>query len=140
MKRVVVAFLVAPFPTAAVQSVFVYLWPKKGMGVFEHAQSMFLLICLLFYIIELVVAVPVYLAMRKRLPRSMFGYGVAGSMITLIPIVAGLAAAMSRGQISTYALIYDLILFAAGGFVAGAVFWRVTKPEQTVTDLKQTFV
>ena len=126
MKRVLTAFLVAPFPAAAIQSVVVAIWPKPGMGVFEHPASMFVAICLLFYLVEVVLALPLYLATRRRDPQSMVGYGLTGMALVLIPIVLALAAAGAGSGLSAYALIFNLAFFALGGFLAGVVFWRFT--------------
>ena len=126
MKRIALAFLLAPFPAALIQSVVVGIWPKAGKGVFEHPTSMFVAICLLFYLVELLVALPLYLAMRKRLPRKPSPYGLAGTFMVLLPVTAGLSVAVTRGGLSAYQVIYNLAFFAMGGFLAGAVFWRVT--------------
>jgi len=126
MKRVILAFLIAPFPAAFLQSVVVALWPKEGMGVFEHPMSMFVAICLLYYVIELAVALPLYLAVRKRLPRKWSTYGLAGACLVLLPIVAGLSIAVAKGGMSAYALVYNVAFFGLGGFLAGLVFWRLT--------------
>lgn len=126
MKRVALAFLVAPFPAAFIQSVVVALWPKEGMGVFEHPLSMFVAICLLFYLVEIVLALPLYLAVRKRGPRSMVAYAVTGTLLALLPIVIALGLAVARGGLSAYAVSYNLAFFAFGGYLAGVVFWRLT--------------
>ena len=126
--RVAFAFLIAPLPAAFIQSLVVALWPKEGMGVFEHPLSMFVAICLLFYLIELVLALPVYLAMRKRGPRGLLAYAVAGSVLTVFPIMLALGVSVARGGLSVYAVAYNLAFFAIGGFLAGAVFWRLTRP------------
>lgn len=128
MKRVALGFLLAPFPVAFLQSVVVALWPKKGMGVFEHPLSMFVALCLLFYLFEVFLALPLYLALRNRGPHSMIAYAVTGTMLTLLPIIAALGVTVARGGLSAYAASYNLALFALGGFLAGAVFWRVITP------------
>ena len=127
MKRIAVAFLLAPFPAAFIQSLVVAVWPKKGMGVFEHPASMFVVMCLFFYILELALALPLYLATGKRLPGGAVSYGIAGAVIILLPIVAGLGVLAARGHLTGYELIYNLGLFGLGGFLAGVVFWRLTR-------------
>jgi hypothetical protein len=138
MKRVLVAFLIAPFPTAFVQAVFVALWPREGLGVTEHPQGMFLLMCLLFYAAEVVLALPLYLAMRKRLPRSVFAYGLAGALTMLLPVLVGLLATGAISHLSTYIVIYNLVLFGIGGFLAGLIFWRVAVRRNGTPYLEQT--
>jgi hypothetical protein len=139
MKRIVLGFLVAPFPAAIIQSVVVAMWPKEGMGVFEHPLSMFVAMCLLFYLIELVLGLPLYFAVRKRLPRKMSTYALAGALMVLLPIIAGLVASFTRGELSSYAVAYNLAFFALGGFLAGALFWLVAIREKRVAALKGTF-
>jgi hypothetical protein len=138
MKRVLVAFLIAPFPTAFVQAAFVAFWPRKGLGVTEHPQGMFLLMCLFFYAVEFVFALPLYLAMRKRLPQRMSVYVFVGALTMLLPVVVGMATGMG-GQVSTYIVIYNLVLFALGGSLAGLIFWRVAIRPKAVSDPVQTF-
>jgi hypothetical protein len=128
MKRVILAFLIAPMPAASIQSVMVAVWPKEGKGVFEHPLSMFVAICLLFYLIELVLALPLYLATRKRGPRKMVAYAVAGTLLVLLAVMPFLGLSVTRGELSAYAIAYNLAFFALGGFFAGVVFWRVTTP------------
>jgi hypothetical protein len=126
MKRIALAFLLAPFPAALIQSIVVGVWPKVGKGVFEHPASMFVAICLLFYLVELLVAFPLYLAIRKRLPRRLLPYGLAGTLMVLLPIAAGLTVAVTRGGLSAYQVIYNLAFFGLGGFLSGVIFWRLT--------------
>jgi hypothetical protein len=128
MKRIAAAFLLAPVPAALIQSVVVAIWPKKGMGVFAHPASTFVAMCLLFYVFEIVLALPVYLALRKRLPLGVLAYAVAGALVTLVPISVGLLIVAARGHLSAYELIYNVGFFGFGGVLAGIVFGRVTMP------------
>lgn len=128
MKRVALAFLVAPFPAAFIQSIVVALWPKPGMGVFAHPVSMFVVICLLFYIFEIVLALPLYLIVRKLGPQTMGTYAIAGAVLTVLPIMVALGVTVAKGGLSAYAVSYNLAFFALGGFIAGAIFWRLTTP------------
>lgn len=130
MKRIALAFLLAPFPAALIQSIVVAVWPKPGMGVFQHPLSMFITICLLFYLVEIALGVPLHLAVGRRGSRTMLSYGVAGTLLVLLPVSVGLAIAVFRGQLSAYIVGYDVLYFAVGGFMAGIVFWRVTMPRQ----------
>ena len=88
---------------------------------------MFVAICLLFYLVELVLALPLYLAMRKRLPQNMFTYGLTGALLVLLPIVVGLGVSVNGGGLSAYAVTYNLAFFAIGGFLSGLVFWRIMR-------------
>jgi hypothetical protein len=129
MKRIALAFLVAPMPIAFIQSIVVAVWPKRDMGgVFEHPLSMFVALCLLFYLVEIVLALPLYLAVRKRGPQSMVAYAVTGTVLFLLPIVVALGIALADGGLSAYVVTYNVAVFALGGFLAGVVFWRLTKP------------
>jgi|tagenome__1003787_1003787.scaffolds.fasta_scaffold20132095_1 hypothetical protein len=139
MKRIIIAFLIAPFPAALIQAVFVAVWPKKGMGVFEHPQSMFVLMCLLFYVVELLVGLPLYFFIRKRLPQRLLPYGLAGALMALLPFIIASAVSPLWRSLSSYAIAYNLVFFAIGGFVAGTVFWRVTRSLRESIDLNRTF-
>jgi hypothetical protein len=133
VKRIALAFLLAPFPAAFIQSVVVGVWPKVDKGVFEHPASMFVAICLFFYLVELLVALPLFLAMRTRVPRRLSPYGLAGALMVLLPIAAGLSVAVTRGGLSAYQVIYNLAFFGLGGFLAGGVFWRLTVSRNTAS-------
>jgi len=128
MKRVALAFFLAPFPAAIFQSVVVGLWPKEGVGVFEHPLSMFVAICLLFYLIEIFLALPIYLVARKRGPQPMIRYGVAGTLLAVLPIAIAIGTSSAKDGLSAYAIVYNLGFFALGGFMAGLVFWRLATP------------
>jgi hypothetical protein len=122
MKRIIIAFLIAPFPAALIQAVFVAVWPKKGMGVFEHPQSMFVLF------------------MRKRLPQGLLPYGLAGALMALLPFIIASAVGPLWRSLSSYAIAYNLAFFAIGGFLAGTVFWRVTRSHRESIVLSRTFI
>ena len=139
MKRIALGFLAAPLPAAFIQSVVVAIWPKPGKGVFEHPGSMFAAVCILLYCFELVLALPLYVAMRKRLPEKMSTYGLVGTSIVLLPIVAALIWTIAKSRLSAYAVAYNLVFFAVGGFLAGATFWLITKPQRGADLLNQTF-
>lgn len=124
MKRIATAFLLAPIPIAVFQALVVAIWPKPGKGVFENPASMFVVMCLYFYLVELLLGLPLYMLLRKRLPNTAAPYGMVGAVLALIPVGIGLAIAVSRGQLTTYAVSYNLLLFGCGGFLAGIVFWR----------------
>ncbi|GAA4752619.1 hypothetical protein GCM10023264_19460 [Sphingomonas daechungensis] len=132
MKRIALGLLLAPFPAAFIQSVVVAMWPKKGMGIFEHPLSMFVAICLLFYLLGLFLALPLYLAVGKRHPQRLVTYGVTGALLALLPVGLALVIAAAGHGLSTYVASYNLAFFAIGGFLAGVVFWRIaTPPTQT---------
>jgi hypothetical protein len=126
MKRVIVGFLVAPLPAAFFQATVVGIWPKAGKGVFEHPASMFVVVCLYFYLVELLFALPLYLGLRKRPQQSLIAYGLVGALLVLTPVAIGVGIGAARGGLSTYAVVYNLAYFALGGFFAGLLFWRVT--------------
>ena len=94
---------------------------------------MFVALCLLFYLFETVLALPLYLALRKRGPHTMIAYAVTGTLLTLLPIIVALWVTVARGEPSAYAVAYNLALFAVGGFLAGVVFWRVITPRAQTT-------
>jgi hypothetical protein len=127
MLRIIAAFLVAPIPAALIQAVVIMLWPKQGKGVFEHPASMFVAICLIFYVFELIFGLPTYLVLRKRGPQKPMSYGLVGMSMILLPVALALSVTAARGGLSAYALTYNVIYFAVGGFLAGIVFWRIAR-------------
>ncbi len=131
MGRNIFAFLVAPFPAALFQAIAVAIWPKPGMGVFERPASMFVAICLLFYVFGLFLGVPLFLALGKRRPRTLRFHALTGMAVALAPIIAVLAWNVAQGPaLFAWAIIYDTIYFAMGGLLAGATFWLVARPDR----------
>src|SRR4051812_19460550 len=102
MLRVVLAFVVAPFPAALFESVMVALWPKPGQGVFEHPASMFVAMCLLFYSLGLVLGLPLRFILRKRGPGGLRAHALSCMLIALTPVAASLAWLAAHGQVSAY--------------------------------------
>jgi len=138
MLRTLGAFVVAPFPAALIQSVVVGLAPKTGTGIFEHPASMFVGICLYFYIFGLLFGLPAWLVLRRR-SAALRVYVLLGLIAAVTPIAAALLVMALRGQGSASIAIYDLMLFGLGGMIAGAVFWRIALHEKQSTDLRGTF-
>ncbi len=97
MKRVVLGFLAAPLPAAFFQATVVGIWPKIGKGVFEHPASMFVVVCLYFYLVELLLALPLYLWLRKRTRQYPVAYGLVGALLVLTPVAIGVGIGAARG-------------------------------------------
>ena len=138
MLRILGAFVVAPFPVALLQSVAVGVWPKPGSGVFEHPASMFVVMCLYFYAVGLLLGVPGWLLVRRRSP-GLKAYALLGLADALLPAAAGLAVAASLGEVSAYIVVYNIMLFGLGGAAAGALFWRFVVRRRPPIDLEGTF-
>ncbi|WP_176597981.1 hypothetical protein [Sphingobium sp. 15-1] len=128
MFRPLIAFLLAPFPAAFFQAIIVAIWPKEGMGVFQHPASMFAAICLLFYIFGFLLGLPLLLLSRRRFQSTLRGYAWGGAVAISLPIVIALAVVASRGQLSVYVALYNLIFFIIGGAVAGTLFRYIKDP------------
>ena len=125
--RTAFAAAVAPFPAAFVQSVMVALWPKEGMGAFEHPASMFVVICLFYYIFGLLIGVPAWLIARKRKPVSLRAWLFIGLLVGVLPVAAALAWMAIRGEATAFVAAYNLAFFGFCGLVAGWTF-RTIRP------------
>ena len=124
MRRLAIGFLAAPLPAALFQATVVGIWPKVGKGVFEHPASMFVLVCLYFFLVELLLALPLYVWLWKPTQKKPLSYGLFGALLVMTPVGIGVGIGAARGELSTYAVLYDLCYFGLGGFVAGLIFWR----------------
>lgn len=135
IARSALAVFLAPFPAACFQATVVAIWPKEGMGVFEHPSSMFVVIYLTFYAIGLVIGAPLFWLLRKRRPFSLSHYALLGGVTILLPISVALIAMGTQGHLSTYMAVYNIAFFAFGGAAAGSVICllngdrRTTSPE-----------
>ncbi len=123
--RTIMGFVLAPFPAALVQALFVALWPKvERGGVFAHPASMFVAMCLLFYLLEVTIGIVCVAFMRRRSSLSVINHVCAGLVTIAAPLAVVVLFASARG-LPTSAVIYSLAFFTAGGAVAGLVFWAV---------------
>lgn len=122
--RIILGYVLAPFPAALIQAIFVALWPKIDMGgVFAHPASMFVAICLLFYLLQATTGVGSIVFMRRRMLTARRAYVYAGLVAITLPIAIAIIWAAIRDQLPISAMIYNLAFFAAGGALAGLVFW-----------------
>jgi hypothetical protein len=128
--RKIFAFLVAPLPAALIQSIVVAIWPKEGQGVFEHPASMFVAMCLLLYMFNIVLGMPAYLALRKKGLTSARAYSLAGMIVVFVPIACALGVVAMRQQGSLYVFVYNIVLFILAGLSSGFVFWAVSRPDR----------
>ncbi|GGB61485.1 hypothetical protein [Blastomonas aquatica] len=131
MLRSIFAFIIAPFPAGFFQASVVAIWPKHGTGIFEHPLSMFIAICLLFYMLGLVFGIPLLLFSQKRWHPSSRGHALGGAAVMALPIAVALGLIAARGVLTAYVAVYNLAFFAAGGAIAGVLFYRLS----TVKDL-----
>jgi len=125
MFRSIAAFLLAPFPAALFQAIVVAIWPKAGTGVFEHPSSMFVAICLTFYIFGSIFGLPLWRFLRKRRPLTLRNHAFVGMVAMAFPVILGLGWVAFREGFSAYIAIYNISFFAAGGAAAGALFYLV---------------
>ncbi|TFI57975.1 hypothetical protein E2493_12325 [Sphingomonas parva] len=132
MLRAMSACLAAPFPIALVQALVVANWPKDGMGVFEHPSSMFLAMYVLVYVFALVIGVPLFLVARRPRPVTVRFYALLGAAALLTPITLSLVWTALQVPLSPFVIGYNLLLFGFGGLAAGALFWRILRPDRHV--------
>jgi hypothetical protein len=132
MLRTIFAFLLAPFPAALLHSILVAVWPRPGLGIYQHSASMFVFICLFHYALGLVFGVPLYLALRKRRSQRLWAYALVGTLLVLMPmgIFIAWAAAYQPLPISPLAVGYSLLRFGIGAVLTGACFWFVLRPDR----------
>ena len=134
MLRVILAFLLAPFPAALMQALLVALWPlTRGAGIYQHPASMFVAMCVLHYAFGLVLGVPLYLALRRRSLNRLLFYVLAGTGIVLVPMALwltwaawGVAVPASAGALVAYAFLR----FGISGALTGATFWLLARPDR----------
>ena len=119
------AFLMAPFPAALIQAIVVGVWPKAGKGVFEHPASMFVVVCLYFYLFGLLLGLPVSILLKKRSLQDSKAYLLAGLVAGLLPVAVALAWSAGHDWASTYIVTYNLLFFGLGGVSAGWLYWNI---------------
>ena len=139
MLRTLGAFVVAPFPVALFQSTMVALWPKEGMGVFENPPSMFVALCIYFYLFALLLGVPAWLIFRRGKQLGLGTFVTLGLLVALLPSGTALLLTAMKGGATAYMVAYNVALFGIGGAVAGALFWFIAVREKRGTALQDTF-
>jgi hypothetical protein len=139
MLRSLWGFVLAPFPIAFVQAIVVGLWPKPGMGVFEHPASMFVALCLYFYISGILIGIPTATLGRKHIAGGLRGYALLGLIVGLAPAGAAIVYLILQGQATAYTSTYNVLLFGLGGVIAGATYWFVAARKGRVDGLEATF-
>ncbi|HEX4737217.1 MAG TPA: hypothetical protein VH331_06625 [Allosphingosinicella sp.] len=128
--RNLTAFLLSVVPGALLESIAVALWPKRGAGIFANPFSMFVAMCLLLYLLELIFGSPALLLLGKNGYSSLKAFTMAGLAAVAVPVLALLLLIVARGRITGYAFAYNLIFFAVAGCLAGATFWLVARPDR----------
>ena len=129
MKRLILAFLLAPFPVAIFQAIVVGIWPKPGQGVFDHPPSMFVAMLLYFYLAGAVLGTLLALLGRVRSHPTATRYSLVGLFAGGLPVAVALASLASRGQFTAYTAMYDMMLFAGGGAITALTFRRYAYPK-----------
>jgi predicted MFS family arabinose efflux permease len=130
MLRGAMAFFVAPFPVALFQAIVVWLWPKPGTGVFEHPSSMFLAMCLYFYIFGLILGGPLLIFLRRRGHAGPKTHAFVGLVAMSLPVGLSLGTLVLSQTATAYTVIYNGLLFAVGGLVAGGLFWTIKRSDR----------
>lgn len=138
MLRVGLGFLLAPFPVALFQSAVVGLWPQPGWGILEHPASMFVAVCLYFYIVGLVLGVPAWMVAARR-SVALRTNALLGLVVVVVPVAAALIVIAAQGQESAYRIVYPLVVFGVGGMAAGSLFWVIALRSKPAVDLEETF-
>lgn len=140
LPRTLGAAIVAPFPAALFQAVVVGIWPKLGQGIHENPSSMFVAICLYFYVSGLIIGVPTWFAWRKRDQLRARSFAILGAAIGLAPMgIVNWVLAFQNVPDATYVIVYTTTLFGIGGLVAGLLFWRLRVRKDPRLLLEATF-
>ena len=127
MLRNAWAFIAAPFPAALLQSIVVGLWPKEGMGVFQNPASMFVAICIYYYLFGLLIGLPAWLVMRRRSEMGLRAYAIVGLIVGLLPVGTALGWTILQGNVLAYIVAYNLLFFGLGGLAAGSTYWLIAR-------------
>jgi hypothetical protein len=84
-------------------------------------------------LVELLLALPLYVWLRKRTRRNPLSYGLVGALLVTTPVAIGVGIGAVRGELSTYAVLYNLCYFGLAGFLAGLVFFRATVADRRLS-------
>lgn len=88
---------------------------------------MLVAMCIIFYVLQILVGIPVAVTLSKRNYTNLKSYALSGSAMTF-PILLIVAWTFARQGLSAYAACYNVIYFMASGASIGAVFWLLRKP------------
>jgi uncharacterized membrane protein len=129
MARIALAFLLFPVPAALVRALAVWRWPSEMGGIFAHPASMFVAMCLLIYVLELVLGAPILLAMRHNGREGAVDYAAAGLAVLAIPSIL-VVVALALLHRFAWATLFASLLAACCGVVGGALFWALARPRR----------
>jgi len=130
MLRFVLAFLLAPLPAALLHAILVALWPRPGLGIYQHPVSMFATMCLFHYALGLLLGLPLYLALRRRIANRLRAYALGGLLIVLVPMAIGIGWSLAHVRVPFWSAAYSFLRFGTGGLLTGAAFWLVLRPDR----------
>jgi len=132
MLRNIFAFLLAPFPAAAIMAAMVAIAPQPGRAVFEHPASMFAAVCLFVYVLALLLAVPAAAWLRRREAFSLRVHAFTGTAIALVGI--GLVAlwdiAKGRNLPVSGSTAIGVAAVTIFGLLCGATYWVIARPDR----------
>ena len=131
MLRNIFAFLLAPFPAAALLAALMAIAPQHDRNIFEHPASMFVATCLFVYALSLLVAVPASLLFRNRGVFSLRAHAFAGAatalagigLVTLWDFIQGRSFLSGAAAIGAVALVLL-------GLLCGTAFWLIARPDR----------
>lgn len=88
---------------------------------------MLVAMCIIFYLLQILVGIPVAVALKKRNCTNLKSYALSGLAMTF-PILLIVAWTFVKQGLSAYAACYNVLYFMASGASIGAVFWLLRKP------------
>lgn len=86
---------------------------------------MFVLMCLLFYVLQATTGAAGAIYLRRRGLVSLAHWVWTGLITLALPFDLVVLWGASDSQPSLWAIVYNIALFTAGGAVAGLVFWAI---------------
>jgi hypothetical protein len=121
--RTIVAFLVAPMLPALPPAWFLHFnYPDRT------AISGFIVVCGIFYVLQMIVGIPAYFLARTY-RRYMWFYLLLGS-IGMIAVYSAVIIIFSKPKVSFAEELLQFPYFGAIGAGIGLVFWLVARPDR----------
>lgn len=122
--RTVAAFLVAPILPALAPAWFLHAnYPNRT------AISGFIVVCVLFYLLQAVVGIPAYILARAK-RRHIWFYLLLGCIGMAVGFIA-VEVVFSTTKTSIAETLLRVIYFGALGAGIGLVFWLIARPDKS---------
>jgi hypothetical protein len=125
LKRLLLAFLVAPVLPALVQA-----WITNLAGEYHNPLAFFIMVCGALYALQLIVGIPAYLFFRRAKQYRLWIYVLLGFCAATVPLLPWLLYRCPPSGCRPVEAIWYSSNVGLLGASAAAIFWLIARPDK----------